>query len=1100
MAQGGTQVEFGQNRVQYHDFDWLSNESDHFVTYFYPGGQELGRFVIAAAEDRLKVLDDKLNYTLGSKIEILVYNDISDLAQTNIGISEDKYNVGGTNYTEGTKIFLYYDGDHEHLVNMLDKELTKVYLNSMMSGRNFADIVRNFVFLNLPDWFIQGLAAYIGDGWDVYRDEKLRKYWNETRKPSFAKLANSNPEFAGQSLWYFVSQTYGSSSIKNILYLTRINRSVKKGFGFAIGKTDEELIKEWEDFQKQIAVSDLQGRNKPDQQNKVKVKVSKRQTITQLRISPDGRYIAYATHQSGRYRVYLQNLESGRKKKIFTGGFNSDNYPYDFSYPLLAWNPSGTILTGISEKRDLIKQIDYDLIKKKRSKQDIRGFQRIYSATYLDGRTLLLAGQNKGQTDIYRYDLVNRTTIQLTNDVFDDVNPVPFSVEGRQGILFSSNRSQPRLGNPEKDSILPVGNFSLYFMDMENPDAELVTTRKDAVIDQTLGTKLGEGEVAYLSNESGIVNLYQGKFYPLVQRIDTLKSDGGILLDSVYSYKVETTPLSNMNANILDMSIANRVDKWAYLVNGVKKPEVYVQRLPLSETPITVPKTSFRELQVEPERGIRLQQKSNLSSESTVGNNWKILDTLLSQPTHFTFDSKYDYAFPTLSEREQQQVAFMDSLKVNSEEEYQNLVNQQQQPASNPYNIGQTVPYKAKFSSDFLTTQIDNSVLPFTYQSVAQNGTQFDYPDLSGMIMYGIKDLMENHKLTGGFRLPVSFDGSEVFLSYENLKKRLDKRILFYRKSNQENYTLLVNNSIQLPAIGKQKSNYIETRLSYPFDVTKSLRLYAGYRNDRLLLGYTDTITTIADLDKNENWSFLKLEFVHDNSKQIQLNIYKGFRYKIYTEYFRNWSEKKSNVFTVGFDARHYTTIYKNIIWANRIAGASSFGNQRVLYYLGGVDTWINHKYDNNIGVSQSVNYAFQTQVTNVRGFPINIRNGSSSLVLNSEIRVPLFSFIAKRDLKSAFIKNFQIAGFFDVGAAYNGLTPFDQENPYTEEQVTPSGQQTPVVVKVKYYRNPTVMGTGVGVRTMLLGYFMRLDWAWGIDGHIVNKKPMWIFSFSRDF
>jgi hypothetical protein len=366
--------------------------------------------------------------------------------------------------------------------------------------------------------------------------------------------------------------------------------------------------------------------------------------------------------------------------------------------------------------------------------------------------------------------------------------------------------------------------------------------------------------------------------------------------------------------------------------------------------------------------------------------------------------------------------------------------------------------------------------------------------------MYGIQDLMEDHKLVGGFRLPSNLKGTEIFISYENLKKRLDKRLLFYRKSNQENYTLLVNNTFQIPALGKQKTNYAEVRLSYPFDVTKSLKFYTGFRNDRLILGYTDTITMIADIDKNENWTFMKLEFVHDNSREVQENIFNGFRYKFYTEYFKNWNEKKSNLFTVGWDVRHYTSIYKNLIWANRIAGATSFGQKKIIYYLGGVDTWLNNKYDDNTAISSTEDYAFQAQATNVRGFPINIRNGTSNIVLNSEIRWPIFSFLANKPIKSAFLKNFQFIGFFDIGSAYNGLTPFNEKNPYINQQVTPNGNQTPVVVEANYYRNPTVMGTGAGFRTTLLGYFLRVDLAWGIDGGLVNKKPMWLFSFSKDF
>ncbi len=63
MSQG-TQVTFGQNRVQFHDFDWVSYTSDHFVTYYYPGGQELAKFVVIAAEDRIKKLEEQLNFVL----------------------------------------------------------------------------------------------------------------------------------------------------------------------------------------------------------------------------------------------------------------------------------------------------------------------------------------------------------------------------------------------------------------------------------------------------------------------------------------------------------------------------------------------------------------------------------------------------------------------------------------------------------------------------------------------------------------------------------------------------------------------------------------------------------------------------------------------------------------------------------------------------------------------------------------------------------------------------------------------------------------------------------------------------------------------------
>ncbi|HMZ88743.1 MAG TPA: hypothetical protein PLM90_04925, partial [Chitinophagales bacterium] len=74
----GTQVQFGQNRVQYKDFDWQFYEGEHFQVYFSAGGLNLGKFVAQIAEADLIQIEDLLDYKLNSKPEIIVYNTISD--------------------------------------------------------------------------------------------------------------------------------------------------------------------------------------------------------------------------------------------------------------------------------------------------------------------------------------------------------------------------------------------------------------------------------------------------------------------------------------------------------------------------------------------------------------------------------------------------------------------------------------------------------------------------------------------------------------------------------------------------------------------------------------------------------------------------------------------------------------------------------------------------------------------------------------------------------------------------------------------------------------------------------------------------------------
>jgi hypothetical protein len=56
-----------------------------------------------------------------------------------------------------------------------------------------------------------------------------------------------------------------------------------------------------------------------------------------------------------------------------------------------------------------------------------------------------------------------------------------------------------------------------------------------------------------------------------------------------------------------------------------------------------------------------------------------------------------------------------------------------------------------------------------------------------------------------------------------------------------------------------------------------------------------------------------------------------------------------------------------------------------------------------------------------------------------------------------------------------------------------------PITVIINNPRNPLVGGVGIGARAELLGYFMRLDYAWGVEEKGFHS-PRLIFSITKDF
>jgi hypothetical protein len=102
---------------------------------------------------------------------------------------------------------------------------------------------------------------------------------------------------------------------------------------------------------------------------------------------------------------------------------------------------------------------------------------------------------------------------------------------------------------------------------------------------------------------------------------------------------------------------------------------------------------------------------------------------------------------------------------------------------------------------------------------------------------------------------------------------------------------------------------------------------------------------------------------------------------------------------------------------------------------------------------------------------------------------------LAKQPIKSEFIRHFQVIGFYDVGSAWTGATPYSNESTFNTNSVT----QNPVTVTVSSNREPIIMGYGFGLRSKVLGYFLRADWAWGIDDNQVLPRVFYL-SLNMDF
>lgn len=1051
----GSQMDFGKNRVQFDETIWTHFRFPKFDIYLYLNGRPIGEYVARYAHAKIPEMERLVDVKVEKKIQFIVFNRLSDLMESNIGlISNQNYNVGGITHIVGSRVFLYFNGDYADLDKQIDAGIAQIITRQVFTGQSVTNILVNNALVDIPQWYENGLVAFLSEGWSVETDNYFRDAFLNKKFKRFNALAGEEARLAGQSIWYFISERYGPNAIANILFMAKASRSIEHGFLYVLGISFKELMFQWREFYNERFI--LVEQNQLSFNSSGVFKTTKNKAVlTQARISPDGNQIAYILNDIGKVKVYLHNYKNGKTKRIFKKGHKLDEKT-DYSQPIIAWHPSGLFLTMISEEKGGIWIYYYWLDTKKFEKTELFSFDKILDFSYSpDGQNMLFSAVLNGMTNLYLFSPGANSYEALTSDGYTDLYP-RFINSGKQ-IIFSSNRLNDTLFPYQKE--VPVEknkglNLFVYDFNSRSPVLKRVTHSSHSR--NIMAIETPQKEICYLGDENGIMNRYIVSVDSMISRVDTLTH---------YRYIYKSKAVTNYKRNIAFQDIAkNKYAEIVYL-NGK-----YQLRVDNWDQGTINQETSPFPTYYSQNRTINKERKSQIKEN-------------ISQPTR----RKRLVAFPGLLDDTISQIDVTNYV-IGDTPPTDTIKKKQQEEQA--FTIPILRNYDVEFAVTDLVNQLDFSFLSESYQKF-QGGKSpiFINPDLNAFFKVGVMDLLEDYRITGGVKISSSFVNNEYLISFENLRKRLDKQWIFYRGGTD----YIDETSYTYTRVKTHEGRFI---LKYPFSRVLAVKGGLSLRSDKAVFLSTD-LQNLQQKNSYDFWAGAKAEIIFDNTRSPALNIFFGTRWKVFIENYRQVDNLKQDLWVLGMDYRHYMPIHRNFIWANRFAYSTSFGKQLLIYYLGGVDSWLTPKFNTDINVDPNKNYAYQTVATNMRGFTQNIRNGNSFFVLNSELRFPVFSYLLNRPINNQFVKNFQIITFADLGSAWTGLQPFSKDNSFFTTEIHEPG--SPVSITVVSQRNPIVFGFGTGVRTSLLGYMVKADVAWGIDDGIIMPRVFYI-SLSMDF
>ena len=1078
---------FGKNKVQYEELEWSFVQSKHFDVYYYEGGQHLAGFAAQAAEDAYVQIERLFDHRISNRIPIIVYQSHNDFAVTNaVNLPAFSEGIGAVTELYKNRIAIPFVGDYRQFRQTLHHELIHAVINDIYYGGTIQSLIQNNITLRIPHWFNEGLAEFASEGWSSDADDWLRDAIINDGVADIPYIGGFASYQAGQGVWDYIAEQYGQEKIGEILQRLRITHSVDASFKRATGLTLIELSERWKKSLKEIYYPEFGARESlSDFARKLVWEENSGFYNTSPALSPLGDRIAFVASVNGLFDVFIMDTNDGRIiKKLIDGQTSAEYESLRILSPGLSWSPDGRqlALAVKSGPSDAIAVVDVNT--DQATHYRIPDVDQIVSVSWSpDGQHIAFEASMDAQSDLFVLDLESHETINYTNDVFSDHEPA-WSPDGKSLVFYSDRGSYTELGAYQASDFEMVshdyGQYDIYLLPLGSTNTLRRLTYNTSWDDMSAKFGSDPDKVLFISDRNGIFNLYEKEL-----------SSGMV------------RPLTNSLNGITQVNLSADGDEAALVSMEDGKTLIYLMKSPFSrqidaeELPPNVWAQRVMQETLTPAPAITLapqsmQRDNPFLRDATDGiayvrqpddNGALLADRLMLLANRSPLSVT---ALPDLSDDQQDEdvetsrstwdstrygsvnVNFEDYIFADrSDEAIEELgfLRDPFEPEDNVDEDGRFKPkrYKLRFSPDLVYGTAGYDAL-FGVQGI----TQISFSDMLG-----------DHQVLVASNLLIDLRNSDYMISYAYLPNRLDWSTSAFHVSR-----LLPDNNRN--TIYRYRQYGLRFNASYPLD--KFRRVDANMS----IIGVSQAdIIEPSEPSVNRALLYPSITFTKDVTTPGQMYPINGNRYafSLAGSPF-SFSEGTVRFLTLLGDGRQYIDLGRGrYILALRISGGTSLGPTQQLFYTAGVQNWINRELDNLNGfpIDDISDFILATPILPLRGYHINARSGTNFGLFNAELRFPIATSLIPGPIPLLPFYNIEGSIFMDVGAIWGGR---GLGNPINFFRTNEEGDRV---------FDDILPSAGFGVRSILFGYPVRLDFAWPHDGQKFGKQRTYI-SFGFDF
>ncbi len=1054
---------FGQNKVQYQEMKWQYIKSTHFKTFFHQYQGDLPYLSNRMIEDAYSRLSERFNFTHKDPIPLIIYGNPNLFTQTNIITEIIPEEVGGFTEVLKNRIAIPFSGSYIDLRHVLHHELVHAFefgiLFDQLGGNLFTSGVQ------MPLWFMEGLAEYLSSGWDIEADMFLldQTIHSEIPLPGPA-LAGYMAYKGGQSFLHFLEASKGDSAFSYFLREFRQSRNIENSFKKIYGKGSDDLGREWIRELKKVYWPEIGRRLDPSENSSaVTNNLESRDNFNlRPRIAPNCSTIAFFSDHKDYTGILITDKEGNIKKTISQngyGGYFESFHPFRSG---ICWSSDSKKLAFVTlvEGRDEIRIID---VSKRRRVKSIRtNLLSISSPDWsLDGNHIVFSGTDNGLRDLYMYDLPKDTLIRLTFTIADETDP-RFSPSGSEIIFTYQDTS---LSAAVKNSAYGRSPSDLQMLNINTLKVTALTSTPWSEKHPCFSPD--GNSIAFVSDRNGIDNIY-------IAPIDSL-SKAKALTDYVGSC---SNP--DWTGNYITFTLFQNHGWNVRLIESpmkkLRKDTLAVTRWVESNFDTTMHYFSYNPISVDSIQK-NMKKKSGHGTEHESDTS-EIIEAPRKSPV-----SKQNQKSNTDSSSINEDLVLEDrsdihadslpaSVKKNVSEsapDTSESITKNENPPSDSLHVSDSTASK----TDVLSTAKQTPVpyrLTFSPDIVSLGVGMSTFYTPAGQAQISLSDIMGDHRITIAGDLQGNLkDYLHLFLSYIYMKQRLDIGIGGYISREYTYMGLFAERLFH----DEEISGFIFAQ--YPFSHVSRLdfSLFVNkLKRDPINTKDTTQIST----------TFLpSIGYSFDNILWGITGPVNGMRASVTLDITPPMQFITNPYASLDIDIRHYLHIAKRFVWANRLfTGVSlplSDAPTDKRYFLGGNENWLFYDLDRN-EYEKNLEYTIHSRfVTPLRGHKYLDITGSRTVLLNTEFRFP-------------FIREVSIAWPLPLRIQYiNGAVFFDAGNAWDKGTST-NGLPLP---------DKLLGGFGFGMRANLGIFVLRFDRGWPTDWEKIGG-PINYFSLGAEF